>query len=217
MTGLRIIKSIDWDSQPLGKVCDSEIATRVGVGVWTVSAERKKRGIPVYRLTREINWDEQPFGKVSDAKIAERLGIYSTQVRKERIQRGIPPIKQKGWRSARGIDWDNQPLGKVSDTVLAKQLEVSRHSVYKQRRKRGIASAPREKGTRKRYPPRSIDWDNVPLGSRPDFIIARDLRIRRSVVREERRARGIEFSDEALEEIRQYQADAARRSWEESG
>ncbi|MES2563286.1 MAG: hypothetical protein V4637_11220 [Pseudomonadota bacterium] len=43
---------VEWNTQPLGKVTDKELADRLGVPYGTVAAARVKRGIPVFK-----KWD----------------------------------------------------------------------------------------------------------------------------------------------------------------
>lgn len=161
-------------------------------------------------MSTKIDWDAQPFGKTPDPEIAKSLNVSITTVRKERTKRGIPPVKSRAWRSSLGIDWDQQPLGTVPDSVLATRLGVSIHSVYKQRRKRGLPNSAMRKKTTRRSRPHAINWDGVPLGERPDFVLAKRLQVPKHVVNYARRQRGIELTAAAHQEIREYQTIVSR-------
>lgn len=91
-------KGIDWDSQPLGREPDVEIARRLGVCKALVGRCRKSRGIA--RFSRKegngtswsINWDSQPLGKIKDVELAQKLGVCPTTVLAARRVRSIPSL-----------------------------------------------------------------------------------------------------------------------------
>lgn len=191
-------KGIDWDSQPLGKFSDAEIAKRVGVAKKTVTGARRRRGIPgfippsqplkpklpkpsVEEIQREF-WDSQPLGKMSDVDLAKLTGYCKATVTNQRTRRGIPR-----YRVIDFIDWDAQGLGTQTDLEISKRLGISYHHVATARKERGIPAVwggPPLKEER-------INWDNVALGSMPDKDLAALIGVHWTNIYEQRKKRGI--------------------------
>jgi hypothetical protein len=154
------IVGIDWDSQPLGKVPDEEIALKVGRSVKQVANQRRSRGIPFLKPD-SIDWDSQPFGEVPDLEIAKRVGRSESSVGRQRRKRGISSWVDRGFKNK--VDYEDLPLGKFSDSVVAKLVGVTESAVAAQRRKRGIPSFLSSK---------IIDWDSQPIGKISDRALA---------------------------------------------
>lgn len=191
---------IDWDTQPLGQVTDSELGARLGVSGAAVGAQRKKRGIPRYwrpevetmGLASGVDWDSQPLGIESDSEIARRLGVSQSAVTLQRAQRGIPACGD-------GVDWDAQPLGSEPDTQIAQRLGVDPKTVAARRHERGIPPATHRREMPLPSPPQAtpppspgslIDWSAVVFDG-PDQAVADRLGVGLMVVYEHRRALGI--------------------------
>jgi len=87
------------------------------------------------------------------------------------------------------IDWDKQPLGQVSDAVLARRLGCSPFNVAQVRRRRGITAYRFLHGDPRRR--KVSEWSAVPLGTRTDVDIARELGVSPCTVRAARGRLGI--------------------------
>ncbi len=127
---------IDWDSQPLGKMPDVELARLLGVTATAVGIARNKRGIPgIRKKKKNISWSADLFGKSTDSELAHRLGVSKGTVSIARKRLGLKKL------SPDFIDWDCQPLGSVPDAELADSLGVHSTTVNAARNRRGIAPA----------------------------------------------------------------------------
>lgn len=93
--------TIDWDSQPLGKMPDHALAKRLRVCLASVQYQRHKRGLPAFikesgsGVSRGIDWDAQPLATTPAAVLAARLGVSRASVDGAAKVRGIkcPPLK----------------------------------------------------------------------------------------------------------------------------
>jgi hypothetical protein len=90
-----------------------------------------------------------------------------------------------------GINWDEQPLGEISDNELSKRLGVSNVAVGKARRRRKIPPFNSKGRHRSQGQRAGINWDEQPLGQKPDADIAQRLGVDPSSVRAARRKKGI--------------------------
>lgn len=86
-------QGILWETQPLGRVPDLEIAHNLSVPCHVVVRARKKLGIPV-APRRERDWSDVPLGTDYDHVIASHLGVSSNTVQRARIQKGIPSWRE---------------------------------------------------------------------------------------------------------------------------
>lgn len=93
-------RGIDWDTQPLGRVSDHEIARRLGVCASVVQRARTKRKIKpltggLVSAPIGIDWGEQPLGEVSDHELARTLRVSHGSVWGARTRRGISPARSR--------------------------------------------------------------------------------------------------------------------------
>lgn len=132
-----------------------------------------------------IDWDNQPLGMMSDTELAKKLGVSKATVQAARYKRGIPAFDV--------IDWDKEPLGKMSDGMLAAKKNVKISTVAAARHTRGIPAyvPPTDRPLQFSNTPKGIDWDNVPLGKKPDSVIAKELGVSHPAVLRARVARNI--------------------------
>lgn len=79
---------IDWNTVPLGKMKDVELAEILGASPLAVRYNRVVRGIPVCRA----NYDILPLGIVSDRRLAKNLNLNSMTLCHERKKRSIAPF-----------------------------------------------------------------------------------------------------------------------------
>lgn len=137
-------KGIDWDSQPLGDLSDTDLANMLGVDRSAVTGARKRRGIsrfdPGY-----VDWDSQPLGVVHDSHIAKKLGVSESAVNAARRRRGIRAVvRENTWEQRRRkgawkwYDWSCVPLGKKTDEDIAEEIGTTRQVVSRARRSRNI-------------------------------------------------------------------------------
>ncbi len=176
---------VDWDAQPLGKMADSALGIKLGVGPNAVAYQRNKRGIVPFNKRQTIDWDAQPLGKTTDIKLARDLGVSVSTVSLQRNKRGI--VSFHSHRRKGEIDWNAQALGQMSDVDLSIQLKTRPHRVSYERRIRGIQPFHRNKVN-----DTNIDWDAQPLGEVSDRIIADKLGVSLERVRDVRVEREIE-------------------------
>lgn len=156
---------------------------------------------------QRIDWDTHPLGQVPDRVLAHQIGCTRAAVALARKQRGIPPFTvthpatakefpswDQGIKASNEIDWTAQPLlGQIPDTVLALHLGCRASTVYNARVRLGIPST-RGNTPKKQYegtPRRFIAWEAQPLGKVPDRVLAEQLGIGCTTVREARQKRGI--------------------------
>jgi GNAT superfamily N-acetyltransferase/DNA-binding CsgD family transcriptional regulator len=127
---------IDWDTQPIGQMIDSDLARKLGVSTTAVQYQRSSRGIAAFapRERDDIDWARVGLGTKPDQVLAKELGVVPTTVRHQRVKRGIAL-----YRDPAAIDWDAQPLGEMPDAALARKLGVTRSAVEQQRLRRGIS------------------------------------------------------------------------------
>lgn len=83
------------ESELLGTMPDSKLASLIGMPMRYVWMKRVRAGIPA---VRERNWlpDEllQLLGAVSDSELSERFGVKKLTIMTARRRRGIPPFKR---------------------------------------------------------------------------------------------------------------------------
>ena len=92
---------INWDTQPLGRVHDDDLAVNLGACLGRVRRERKARGIQAFPrrgyAPRGIDWDKEPrLGTMPDRKLAAELGCSRSSVYFARRGRGIAPFRRRG-------------------------------------------------------------------------------------------------------------------------
>lgn len=109
-------KGIDWNSQPLGLMPDTNIARPLGVDHSAVRRQRVKRGIPTYKAPKPVKvkpvkvkkvkpakvkkvkpdpWVKAELGEVPDRIAASRMHVSLAAARKERLRRGLPPCRKR--------------------------------------------------------------------------------------------------------------------------
>lgn len=113
--------SAEWDSQPLGRVADRDLARDLDLPVRDVTEARRLRNIASY--------DSSPR-KFSRAPAAADLADPEPSSEEELL--GPAP------RSSRYVDWSQQPLGKKPDAQVAEDLGVDVQLVSYVRGTRGI-------------------------------------------------------------------------------
>ena len=92
MTRDIISGGVNWSGQPLGKMTDMDLASRLGVGQTTVSRWRNIFGIAPYKKKKR-DWTHEPLGKMPDPALAARLGVSKETVRRARVMFGIPSYR----------------------------------------------------------------------------------------------------------------------------
>ena len=73
----------------LGKVCDREVAEKIGCASKFVSKRRKELGIKPFYSKQDFDWDSVQLGISSDEEVAKTLGCSIYMVRVERHRRKI--------------------------------------------------------------------------------------------------------------------------------
>ena len=177
--------SIDWAAQPLGEMSDRAVAKLLGKTHVTVGIHRRALGIAPYRehpyLKPGTPHSPNPvlldpdLGKSPDTLLAERYSLSRERIRQLREVLKIPAIRKtrkKLWQDS--IDWASIP-SEISNAQLAKDHGVPPYWVSEKRA-----------STR-----RTIDWDSIPLGTKPDRLIAEEYGVRYRNVRTARINRGI--------------------------
>lgn len=88
---LKTRAEIDWDSQPLEKISDVELAKQLGRSKTAVFHQRLKRGLPPVTKGRppKYDWDNLPLGVLNDVEIAIFLKCSVAGVKNARKRKGI--------------------------------------------------------------------------------------------------------------------------------
>lgn len=131
----------DWkaNEHQLGQKTDTDLARELGVSPATVSAVRKRRGIPPFvppTIGDAINWDAVDLGDRNDPKIADELGVHPAIVAKARRARGI-----QGPRFFDHIEFEKEfgiKIGDAPDLEISKLSGYSKSAVTKRRKDLGI-------------------------------------------------------------------------------
>jgi len=76
----------------------------------------------------------------------------------------------------KNIDWTNVGLGIKTDKQIAQELFITEAIVYNRRKSLGISSVKQKNIDRRKHWLKSIDWNKVGLGKKPDSEIARELK-----------------------------------------
>jgi len=136
----------------LGRLHDTEVARRLGIGRRFVWAKRRALGIPA-KTEKEIGARWTPsrlarLGKVPDRELAAEMGLTPAAVAGFRQRRGI--ARHPSWPASRSRGRDGraarQPwtpelirrLGTVPDAVIAKEMGLTRAAVAAHRTRLGI-------------------------------------------------------------------------------
>lgn len=90
--------AIDWDSLPLGKVPDLQLAAKLGVHNTTVRNARQARGIAPYQKAAGLSSDPM-LGKEPDRVTAERWGITIASVCDMRKKLGVPAFRKEALKA----------------------------------------------------------------------------------------------------------------------
>lgn len=141
---------IDWNSQPLGKIPDLQIAKALGVNVSTVQRVRVRMGIRVAphrsraRRQSRIQWDDQPLGLVPDGRLARMIGCSAPAVRTARVKRNIASASIAYRDKFASAAWGSARLGEESDLAIATRLGVSAAAVRGRRLRLGITARRRD-------------------------------------------------------------------------
>ncbi|GHO61507.1 hypothetical protein KSC_003990 [Ktedonobacter sp. SOSP1-52] len=145
-------KVADWHKVGLGTKPDTDLARELGVHRETVSAMRRRLGIPAFGTkTENIDWETVGLGEKPDYVLTQELGVHFNRVGKERRKRNIPI-----YINPNTIDWNNVPLGTKPDSVIAHDLQIPRERVKYHRNLRNIPAFVGVILLQEGYPCRSI-------------------------------------------------------------
>ena len=126
----------------LGKLPDSEIATRLKRSIKSVQARRLEKGIASPSAFRPwTDEEESSLGKISDTNFARKFGRSISRVKRRRIQLGIRVF------NSRRHDWtaeDDKLLGVRTDQDIAALLGTTVEAVQHRRSQFGIAPCARQ-------------------------------------------------------------------------
>jgi hypothetical protein len=169
----------------LGREPDVQIARDLGIGVATVAAERRQRGIRSW--LRRFEWTPEALGLLgmqTDQRVAEMLGVSRTLVAKKRRELDISALfeRKASGRPRPSPFWTpgrDALLGTASDAVIGRRFGVSPGRVCRRRRDLGIPPA--------HVVPR-WDWSGIDplLGTEFDGAIAERFGMHERSVRERR-------------------------------
>ena len=178
-------KFVDWDSQPLGKMPDHVVAEKLKIGPDRVTRERQKRKIPNYGYFKfgkdnptSSKWDNEPLGEVPDKELALKHGVTRQRIEQIRKMRGIESLAVKARREQLARIDELGMLGKISDIAVAELANVTQAMVRAHRNSQGIPST-------------KMDWSGIPLGTKADGAMAKDLGMSFASVARARRRLGI--------------------------
>lgn len=141
-----------------------------------------------------INWDHIPLGKMSDREVSKKYGISYSHVVETRNKKNIPAYLPR-------IDENKlRDLWHLSNTEIADITGYSWTSIARWRDKQ---AKPRVKPQvyrlrRKQGVTAPINWEDVPLGLKPDTVIARELNVSVATVSQQRKIAGIKFKWQVL-------------------
>ena len=115
------------------------------------------------------------LGQVPDTKIASKYGVSREWVRQMRKRLGIPAFKGSDKRAFQeSVNWEALPKD-IPNETLAREYHVPVCWIRE-----------------KRLPPfKTIDWTNIPLGTKPDTVIAKEYGLAYNRVQKKREALGI--------------------------
>jgi superfamily II DNA or RNA helicase len=177
--------TIDWDSQPFGKISDLQLAKHLGVSTNAVGYQRRQRGIPKFSAQwpkYSIDWHAVPFDLMTNSDIVKMFGVDPARIYKGRklVCKEIRPHTNANYvlRHYSPLNYDKAHLGEMDDRLLAYLLRVRVEEIIHQRKARGI-------------PEYQLDFDKLPLGKAPDGVIALNHRLHKMTVAEARIERGI--------------------------
>ena len=129
----------------LGRLHDTEVARRLGIGRRFVWSKRRELGIPA-RTEKEIEarWTPErlaQLGKVPDRQLAAEMGLTPAAVAAFRERRGIARRKSKPGTRPTRQPWTPERvrrLGTVPDETIAKEMGLTRAAVAAHRTRLGI-------------------------------------------------------------------------------
>jgi hypothetical protein len=184
----RNLSHINWDSLGLGMKSDMEIGREYGIPQSVVTRHRSRLGIKSFEESRnemiKTRWNTAGFGQYPDWRLASKFNVHISTVIKERRKRNIlsyhklnplQPCRPKG----------PKPKPKQENPLKVPKIRTLRF--LKPRLKKGKKlrlevhqSNPKPK-KEKTPSPESVrpivDWSKVPLGAKPDRVIAQGLGI----------------------------------------
>jgi hypothetical protein len=136
-----------------------------------------------------INWDHIPLGKMSDREVSKKYGISYSHVvetrNKKKIPAYVPRIDENKLKDLWHLSnteivaitgYSFASIGRWRDKLSKPRVRLL---VYRSRRKRGIFAP--------------INWEDVPLGLKPDTVIAQELNVSVATVSQQRKISGIKF------------------------
>lgn len=182
---------IPWD-----KMSDTQVCEKLGIYPALVSSYRLLHNIPTSRKRGAIPYEtheelrDAPWGEKTDKDICKMFGLHLVTIAKFRNRNGILPARIHKNRSSLFLPKNLPLFEKTKDVDLADRVGLSRERVRQIRKSLGLPSSA---GIYKKSV-RFRNWTKAELamlGKFPDRVVAREIGISCSTVRNKRLLLGI--------------------------